>query len=284
MVRVLVTGAGAPGFYGTYQSLKNNYDNREIEIIGTDARDDVYGKLFCKVHKVPNGNEKGYLEIITKICEHEKIDVVLPQCTNEIYPLSQSGLRVAAPHGLANDKGLVYRMAEANGIPIPKFIEMQGKIVIKPTIGHGSEGIHYIDGESSLISEFIEGDEYTVDCFRKPDTYHNPGEIFIAIPRKRNEIRKGISWITTIEKNEELIEYSRRLADGLKLKYAFGFQFKGGKLLECNPRVQGTMVASTLAGANLIYSAVKMALKEPIPEFNINWNKKIYRYTVCESV
>ena len=44
----------------------------------------------------------------------------------------------------------------------------------------------------------------------------------------------------------------------MDLRYAFGFQFIGDKLLECNPRVQGTMIASTYAGCNIIYSAVKM--------------------------
>jgi len=49
-------------------------------------------------------------------------------------------------------------------------------------------------------------------------------------------------------------------------------------LLESNPRVQGTMVMSTFCGANIIYSSVKALLGETIPEFEINWNTKLYRY------
>jgi carbamoyl-phosphate synthase large subunit len=38
------------------------------------------------------------------------------------------------------------------------------------------------------------------------------------------------------------------------------------------------MVMATLAGANVIYSAVKAALNEEIPEFNIKWGVKFLRY------
>ena len=53
-----------------------------------------------------------------------------------------------------------------------------------------------------------------------------------------------------------LIEYVEKLTRG-KLKYAHGFQFKENKngvpqIIESNPRIQGTTVLSTLAGANII--------------------------------
>jgi len=63
-----------------------------------------------------------------------------------------------------------------------------------------------------------------------------------------------------------------KLAEELDLRYAFGFQFKLSdtgvpKLLECNPRVQGTMVAAVFAGCNVIWWAIKEALgEEVIPE------------------
>ena len=37
-------------------------------------------------------------------------------------------------------------------------------------IGHGSKGLHIIESGQYLVSEFIEGDEYTVDCFRDDNT------------------------------------------------------------------------------------------------------------------
>jgi carbamoyl-phosphate synthase large subunit len=297
----------------------NNYDNRKIEIIGTDCKDKVYGSLFCKVYKIPKATDENYIEAVEEIYDKENINVMLPQNTAELEQLTHSKVNVAGRDYLANDKSLIMRTAEAIGIPYPKYFEVKNKqelfqalfelrnkrIVIKPTISNGSRGMRIIDDNLNykkmfleeklhhyitvsqlselledefkpmLVMEYIEGYEYTVDCFRSKDR-------FVAIPRKRNEIKNGISWETSVEKNDELVEYSKKLAEALYLKFAFGFQFINNKIIECNPRVQGTMVASTLAGANLIYSAIKLALKEPIPEFNINWNSRIIRYSVCE--
>jgi carbamoyl-phosphate synthase large subunit len=130
-----------------------------------------------------------------------------------------------------------------------------------------------------LVMEYLSNDEYTVDLL-SADT--SPDKT-IAIPRKRDMIKSGITFNGTVEKDEEIIEYSEKLSRYIGLKYAYGFQFKRDsqnvpKLLESNPRVQGTMVLSTFAGANIIYGAVKYALGEDMPEFNINWGTQIIRY------
>jgi len=49
-------------------------------------------------------------------------------------------------------------------------------------------------------------------------------------------------------------------------------------LLECNPRVQGTMVMSVMAGANIIAAAVRAALGEEEPEMAVRWDTKLVRY------
>lgn len=274
---VLVTGAGAPGFMGTFKSLVNNYDKREIRIVATDMEDDVIGKFYAdKFYVIPKATEPEYLDAIKTIYENEKVDVVLPQNTDELSKLVGSGMNVCVSDNviLANNKAILYEIAEEIGVPIPKSVRMN-KVVIKPVVGHGSKGLHIIEGDN-LVSEFIEGDEYTVDCFR--------GNTFIAIPRLREKIKNGITWKSITVKDEKLIEYSRRLAEELNLKYAFGFQFKGGKLLECNPRVQGTMMASTFAGANIIYSAVKYAMGEDVPEFKVDWGSEAVRYSMLKPI
>jgi len=269
---VLVTGAGSPGFMGTFKSLVHNYDNRQVDIIATDMEDDVIGKFYARnFYKIPKATDPSYLDAIEAIYLKNKVDVILPQNTDELEILSKTDMNVCVSKSVANNKARLYEVAEQCGVPVPKYIELKGKVVIKPTIGHGSKGLHIIDGEESLVSEFLEGDEYTVDCFR--------GNQFIAIPRLRVKIKNGITWQSLTVKDESLIEYSRLLAEKLDLKYAFGFQFKGGKLLECNPRVQGTMIASTYAGANIIYSAVKYAMGEEVPELKAEWGSQTIRYS-----
>lgn len=140
-------------------------------------------------------------------------------------------------------------------------------------------GLHKVLGDSfpeMLVTEYLPGDEYSVDVLSDCD------KTIITIPRKRDVIRTGITFAGTIVKNDDLIKYSEKLTKRLCLSYAHGYQFKkdkGGtlKLLECNPRIQGTMVASTFAGANIIYGAVKLAIGEKPKIGKVKWGMKYYR-------
>ncbi|MEM2058349.1 MAG: ATP-grasp domain-containing protein [Thermoproteota archaeon] len=113
-----------------------------------------------------------------------------------------------------------------------------------------------------IVQEFLPGVEYTVDVFRGRNGT-------IAVPRIREEIRSGITFQTKVDLRPDLQFYAIKLSEELDLKYAFGFQFKASdhgipKLLECNPRVQGTMVTAAFAGSNVIWWAVKEALGEGV--------------------
>ncbi len=115
-----------------------------------------------------------------------------------------------------------------------------------------------------VVMEYLPGDEYTVDCFRGRD-------VKFAVPRKRLKIRDGITFDSVVELRKDLIDYSLWAAKEMDLKYAFGFQYKLDskrvpKILECNPRVQGTMVASYFSGANIIWMAVTECLNGPVKE------------------
>jgi carbamoyl-phosphate synthase large subunit len=129
-----------------------------------------------------------------------------------------------------------------------------------------------------MACEYLEGREYSVDCYRG-----RSGEI--AIPRVRNEIRSGISFVTTLVFNKELINHCLHAARHIGLDGVFGFQFKEGggipKLLECNPRVQGTMIASLVTGNNIIWAAVADSVPEKVPPVDLSrpWEAGVcYRY------
>jgi len=180
-------------------------------------------------------------------------------------------------------------------------------IIVKPPDSNGSRGIRIIDENKNykelfynekptnlyikldqlfeilgtefpqlLVMEYLPGDEITIDVFR--DRNH-----FISIPRVREEVRSGISFRNSAFNSDELINYSEKISEHLDLKYCFGFQFKYDvygipKILECNPRVQGTMVFSTFMGANMVYFAVKSALGEQLPKVELDWDTKLIRY------
>ncbi len=184
------------------------------------------------------------------------------------------------------------------------------KVVVKPRLSNGLRGLRIISNETLTIKEFLEekptgvnmdlesilkifrngsfpeilvteylpGDEYSVDVFRNSNG-------IIAIPRNRKDIRSGISFDTKVELRDDIIKYSVKLAESLDLKYCFGFQFKMDetntpKILESNPRIQGTMITSTYAGFNMIYYSVKEALGHSIeiPDIEKCDNTHIKRY------
>ncbi len=128
--------------------------------------------------------------------------------------------------------------------------------------------------------EFYPGPEYTVDVYRSPIT----GKI-VAVPRRRDVIRSGITFEGTVMEKRDLIKMAKRLAEGIGMVYSFGFQFKldergAPKLLESNPRVQGTMIAAVMAGANMIAWSVEEALgrKLDLEGVQIKWGLKFKRY------
>ncbi|MGQ9811727.1 MAG: ATP-grasp domain-containing protein [bacterium] len=186
----------------------------------------------------------------------------------------------------------------------------QLKVAVKPRISHGMRGFRIISAKTwdvtrflkekpesveislkdlvgilengkwpeLLIQEFLPGPEYTVDAFCGKT-------MAVAIPRLREEIRSGITFQTRVELRPDLQEYVLRLAEELDLRYAFGFQFKldsNGvpKVIECNPRVQGTMVTAVFAGYNVIWFAVKEALGEEntVHKCTKHLNVKFLRY------
>lgn len=202
---------------------------------------------------------------------------------------------------------LVKSLEELEGV-LPSFGYPEKPVVVKPPVSRGMRGLRIIDETGNrfnswaeekptgiyitknefksifdknfpelMVSEYLPGNEYSVDVLA------DKGNPIVVIPRKRLQIRSGITFRGVTEKHQKIIEYSRLLTEKLKLSYAFGFQFKldgngEPKLLECNPRIQGTMVVATLSGANIIYSAIKILLGEKIPKFDVRWDTKFLRY------
>jgi carbamoyl-phosphate synthase large subunit len=335
-IKILITGSGAPGIAGTVYSLRNNYDNRTVCVIGTDMKTGVAGQYLCDDFDVipPACNVNNYLNRLLELSVDKKIDVILPQNTAELEILArnkqifeQVGTKIIISSlqalELSNNKFNLMNFCRSKGIPtagffltdnfedLRKYAEELGwpdnRVVIKPPVSNGQRGMRIIDQRIDLkkafyeqkpnnlfirmdslydiigdkfpeliVMEYLPGDEYTADIFRNK---HNT----LVVPRKRLSIRSGITFSGCVEKHEQIMSFSEKLAEQIDLEYCFGFQFKLDeyglpKILESNPRVQGTMVLATFAGANIIYSSIKAAIGEEIPDFKINWNTKLVRY------
>jgi len=138
-----------------------------------------------------------------------------------------------------------------------------------------------------LVMEYLPGKEYSVDVLV------NKGNALIVIPRLREKLKMGISFVGTTEDNEAIIKYSKKVVNLLGLHGNIGLQFKLDannipKIIESNPRVQGTIVLCTAAGVNMVYDAVKLALDEEVVERqeDVRWGVKMIRYwdeVYCEN-
>ncbi len=322
-LRILVTGAGAPGIRGTLYALRQG--DRPVYTVGTDLSERAVGRYLTDAfHTVPPPESPDYLDALRAVCRTERIDVLIPQTTREIAVLSQHRddfgdvrVMVSDPEFIAaaNDKSAVLRAFETLGLPVPAYRTAQTAdelieaatalgypdrpVVVKPPVSNGMRGLRILreaawdarrflaekpdgveialddllhifrrglrrgDGwPALLVTEHLPGPEYSVDAFR--------GErLAVAMPRRRDTIRSGISFETTLlPARDDLIDPTLRAAEHLGLQYAFGFQFKEdtdgvAKVLECNPRVQGTMVASVFGGVNPIWLSVQELLGEP---------------------
>lgn len=322
-IKVLVTGAGAPGIRGTLYALRQNPDGIAVEVVGTDVKMDVVGRfLVDRFYQVPPPEIEAYIPYLVEICEKEDITVVLPQTTREVQVLAKArqdlwekGIHVGVSNfeaiSLANDKYQLLNMFSKLGLPHPAYrlarseeelvvaVEDLGypglPVVVKPPTSNGMRGFRILkeaawdadrflrdkpDGvEMSLpellailrrgpvwpvllVTEYLPGPEYTVDAFYGK-------KCFIAVPRARKAIRSGITFVAEIEPRGDLEKYTREAAEAIGLEYAFGFQFKLDahgipKILECNPRIQGTMAASVFGGHNIAWYAVRELLEKPI--------------------
>ena len=189
----------------------------------------------------------------------------------------------------------------------------KNSVVVKPPISFGSRGFRVLREESSwdvkrflsekpntteislgellsilsrgkkmdfpelMISEFLPGNEYSVDAFIGK-------KVSVAIPRLRKQIVNGISFRTSLEYRKDIMENTLKLATELGLRYAFGLQFKQdsrgiSKILECNPRVQGTMAASIFSGINVMWMAIREALGSPVERISKPLKKsEFYRF------
>ncbi len=104
--------------------------------------------------------------------------------------------------------------------------------------------------EDFFVMEYLPGHEVTIDTVIKS------GEIIIELARKRNRINSGISVAGEFFEDRELSLKIKEIISTLNLEGNIGLQFKIDKdnsyqLIEINPRIQGTSVASMGMNINL---------------------------------
>jgi hypothetical protein len=148
-------------------------------------------------------------------------------------------------------------------------------VFIKPDRGQGSLGVKLIHSKEELlhsvseikcpvISEYLPGREYTVDCFSDRDE----GLLFCG-GRERLRMRNGIAVSTQTIDESIFHSFAKKISNELHMQGAWFFQLKEDAenqltLLEIGPRIAGSMAANRVQGINFPLLSIFEAERAPL--------------------
>lgn len=271
--------------------------NIELKIYGADMAGTAPALAYCDyTRKVCAMKDSNYISELVKICDADKIDLLIPTIDTDLLVLSQNvdkfeavGTRVliSAPDKITicRDKNNTGEFFESCGLRAPKTYNDYRKYndrfpcFIKPKDGSSSINAFKVEDASELevyahqvedyiIQPFVSGREYTIDIFCDFDG--NP--IFIT-PRERMQVRAGEVLKTQIYMDPVMIEESRKLIAGFKPCGPMTVQLIRDEVtgdnyyIEINPRYGGGAPLSMKAGARSAEAALRLLIGEKVEEY-----------------
>lgn len=180
-MRVLLTGVGCPGAHALISNLK--LQDKSIFILGTNANEQAIGRWLCDDFAVvPWAYDENYIDSIINLVKKNKIDIVFPQTSWEMFHLSKAAKKIekhckllASKHDLVaicENKYLMYKHFEGK-IDVPEFylvktiaelIEAAKKlgypekdVVFKPPEGKGARGVRVLTEKSNRYDLLFNG-------------------------------------------------------------------------------------------------------------------------------
>lgn len=300
-IGVLIYPAGADNAIEFYQSIKHSL---HFKVYGANSGESIANLIFDNpVITLPKINESDFIKEINKIIKDRNIEIIVPTHDDVIYFLAKNKKKINCKILNSNqDTNQICRYKKHTYIKFKNYdfcptvfesIEdiIEYPIFAKPDKGQGSIGsklicskkeIENINWEYDVVTEYLPGEEYTVDCLTDKD-----GKLVYVFPRERTLIRNGVSHIN-IEPTKDIINDVEIIAENINKEIKFNglwfFQVKKDKfgklkLLEICPRIATTMAFSRYKGVNLPLLSLFSILNLSISTNIINENIKLYRYS-----
>lgn len=292
--RILFTGAGRR--VELLQAFRQAALVLDINLIlyGAEMTHSAPALAFCDYTRIVCAmRDKDYISQLVKICEDDKIDLVIPTIDTDLLVLSQNvekfmkvGTRVliSKPESIkiCRDKNYTSDFFISCGLNAPKtynnYLEYNGNFpcFIKPKDGSSSIDAYKINNADELcefakrvddyvIQPFVDGEEYTVDIFCDFDS--NP--VFIT-PRKRLAVRAGEVLKTEIALDKAIVSECKSIIDRFKPIGAITVQLIKDKetntnyYIEINPRYGGGVPLSMKAGARSAEAVLRILSGEKL--------------------
>ena len=265
---------------------------RGVSVYGAGVDEDLgHDSGYLDYAYLPLSKSHDFLSSLSSICDRWSIDYVYPAHDDVIFDLRNKRLitgSVIINHPqetvwMCRSKLRTYRhLAELCSVPTvfhsPREIERY-PIFLKPSIGQGSFGARRIDsledlemqirssgiGDSAFfsmyaITEFLPGEEVTVDCFSTKAS----GLLFCA-SRLRVATSSGISVHTKSVEDEELLRLAYRIAGKFEFDGAWFYQAKRDsvgrfRITEVAPRLAGSSGLRRAQGVNLAHLTLLNAM------------------------
>jgi len=228
--------------------------------------------------QVPHCQSSEFIEELIRLCQKNKISLIIPTIDTELFILSSArerfseiGVEVLVSDQeiikICRDKRLTAEFFESIDLNTPKVYkkdEMQFPVLVKPYDGSLSAGVILVSKPSELTQDIMDNkknmfcqyidptvhDEFTVDMY-----FDRSGVLQCVVPRKRMEVRGGeVSKAITIknkiiEKFFECFESVEGIRGCINLQLFMHQKTEDFWCIEINPRFGGGYPLTRLAGA-----------------------------------
>ncbi len=276
--RVLIFPAGEINSVELHEALSTCVN---IELYGASSVD-KHGEYIFKnyISGLPMITETNFFDEFNSIIDKNQIELVFPTHDTVAEFFSENRDKINAEiisadrftAEICRDKKKTYELFEDEAF-CPQLYKSIAKypIFIKPIKGQGAVGAKLIknskdipsniDLEKYVLTEYLPGEEITVDCFTD-----RHGKIRTILPRSRNRTLAGVSVSSSdIELTDEIENIAKAINNKLRFRGLWWFQLKKDKnnnykLLEISTRCAGTMCLARARGANLALLSVYDAL------------------------
>lgn len=295
---ILIFPGGTEVGMEIYRSLANN---KLVNLFSASSISVNHAPYIFKSHFVISDiYSNKWVNELNEIIIKEKIDFVFPAHAFVIDALAENRSKIKAEImiseksvlDITRSKSKTYDLLK-NDISVPKTFKNISEVrnlpvFVKPDNSYGSQGAEKIDNsryleeffnedKNFLVCEYLEGDEYSIDCFSNIN-----GELIFCEGRTRQRIRMGTSMHcekAPSELDDYFLNVAKIIAKKIKIIGPWFFQMKKDsneelKLLEVEPRIAGTMAYHRVKGINfpLLYLYTLLGYKINILTNNIEYN------------
>lgn len=232
------------------------------------------------IDNIPNIDDKNFISALNKVIKKYRIDFIFPAHDSVVLRLAEafenkelasSVMVLSSPLEtcrVARSKSLTYKIL--NGIVdvplqyenIESITSKDFPLFVKPDVGQGSKGASIVKdkldleysrahNDNLIVTEYLPGKEYTVDCFTNKD-----GELVFCEGRERSRVSNGISVRSGTVQDKRFREIAKKINSTLKFRGVWFFQVKENNkkdlvLMEVAPRIAGTMGLVRSKGVNM---------------------------------